>query len=1026
MKKVLFVCVTMLLICISGKATERRLLLIPYPQQVSIKQGNYNLTNNVKIGADPLLTQELKKLQEALTGDFGLKSQIVKPSKADISLCYDASFMPEEKEAYQLEVTNMKIIIRAKTATGIFYGIQSLRQLIKSKAGKWIIPKLTITDYPTLSWRSFMLDEGRYFKGEKVVKQILDEMALLKMNVFQWHLTDDQGWRIEIKKYPRLTEIGAFRDSTQMEWYESHRYDGKPHGGFYTQAQIRDIIKYAAERHITIIPEIEMPGHSAAAIAAYPWLSATGKEIKVPCYFGVQYDVFNVADPKVLNFLDNVIDEVTTLFPSGILHIGGDEVRYDQWNASPSVQKFIHEKGLSSASDIQVWFTNRMSKVITQKGWRMMGWNDITGEKLHHFQSGDKKGTERLAPGTIVQFWKGDSDMMQRAAEQGQHIVNSYNNFTYLNYSYEYDSLQATYEFKPIPLRRAYEFKPIPENFPAHLIPQILGAGCQMWGEWIPTVESMNYHIYPRIGAYAEVFWTLPIQKDYARFRKSLEYFLTRWKNQGIIYGTTEKNSQICSAQQVNIEFENPDEFNASYQYVTGISGKALDIGSNATYRHGIELTQLNNLANDSFSFHIWTKSTSKYPGTKALLSNKKSDSNKDKGLLLTTQKNGSYMISVSNGNGVQYDYRPTVERQPLNDGNWHQIGISFDATRQELRLYYDGRNVAIYYTEAIDNLNSGFPFYLGSIDGSEWQAFNGYLDHLSFCNETKSADWFAKDFKMLTNRDNTPELPITSKQLNIMGFNIYHGGHELGEEIGVNRIIDIIRNSGAEIAGLIETYGSGEKIADALGYYFYSRSNNLSIISRYPIEETYDIFHPFNCGGALIRISQSQKIRYVNLWLNYLPLTNEQIQNQLPSKEIEASEWKTRATEVQQILKEMSPLYANEDIPLIVSGDFNSGSHLDWTKKASHLYEGYTVEWPTSQLMTKAGFTDSYRYLYPNPVTHSCMTWSPMAKNELQYRIDFIYYKGKGIQPKDSYMIDKHPIRFPSDHAAMVTLFNL
>lgn len=1026
MKKVLFVCVTMLLICISGKATERRLLLIPYPQQVSIKQGNYNLTNNVKIGADPLLTQELKKLQEALTGDFGLKSQIVKPSKADISLCYDASFMPEEKEAYQLEVTNMKIIIRAKTATGIFYGIQSLRQLIKSKAGKWIIPKLTITDYPALSWRSFMLDEGRYFKGEKVVKQILDEMALLKMNVFQWHLTDDQGWRIEIKKYPRLTEIGAFRDSTQMEWYESHRYDGKPHGGFYTQAQIRDIIKYAAERHITIIPEIEMPGHSAAAIAAYPWLSATGKEIKVPCYFGVQYDVFNVADPKVLNFLDNVIDEVTTLFPSGILHIGGDEVRYDQWNASPSVQKFIHEKGLSSASDIQVWFTNRMSKVITQKGWRMMGWNDITGEKLHHFQSGDKKGTERLAPGTIVQFWKGDSDMMQRAAEQGQHIVNSYNNFTYLNYSYEYDSLQATYEFKPIPLRRAYEFKPIPENFPAHLIPQILGAGCQMWGEWIPTVESMNYHIYPRIGAYAEVFWTLPIQKDYARFRKSLEYFLTRWKNQGIIYGPTEKNSQICSAQQVNIEFENPDEFNASYQYVTGISGKALDIGSNAAYRHGIELTQLNNLANDSFSFHIWTKSTSKYPGTKALLSNKKSDSNKDKGLLLTTQKNGSYMISVSNGNGVQYDYRPTVERQPLNDGNWHQIGISFDATRQELRLYYDGRNVAIYYTEAIDNLNSGFPFYLGSIDGSEWQAFNGYLDHLSFCNETKSVDWFAKDFKMLTNRDNTPELPITSKQLNIMGFNIYHGGHELGEEIGVNRIIDIIRNSGAEIAALIETYGSGEKIADALGYYFYSRSNNLSIISRYPIEETYDIFHPFNCGGALIRISQSQKIRYVNLWLNYLPLTNEQIQNQLPSKEIEASEWKTRATEVQQILKEMSPLYANEDIPLIVSGDFNSGSHLDWTKKASHLYEGYTVEWPTSQLMTKAGFTDSYRYLYPNPVTHPCMTWSPMAKNELQYRIDFIYYKGKGILPKDSYMIDKHPIRFPSDHAAMVTLFSL
>ena len=579
MKKVLFICVTMLLICISGKATERNLLLIPYPQQVSIKQGNYNLTDNVKIGADPLFTQELKKLQEVLTEDFGLKSQIVKPSKADISLCYDASFTQEEKEAYQLEVTDMKITIRAQMATGIFYGIQSLRQLIKSEAGKWIIPKLTITDYPALSWRSFMLDEGRYFKGEKVVKQILDEMALLKMNVFQWHLTDDQGWRIEIKKYPRLTEIGAFRDSTQMEWYESHHYDGKPHGGFYTQTQIRSIIKYASERHITIIPEIEMPGHSAAAIAAYPWLSATGKEIKVPCNFGVQYDVFNVTDPKVLNFLNDVIDEVTTLFSSGILHIGGDEVRYDQWNASSSVQKFIQEKGFSSASDIQVWFTNQMSKVIAQKGWRMMGWNDITGEKLHHFQSGDKEGTERLAPGTIVQFWKGDSDILQRAAEQGQHIVNSYNNFTYLNYSYEYDSLQATYEFKPISLQRAYEFKPVPENFPVHLVPQILGASCQMWGEWIPTVESMNYHIYPRIGAYAEVFWTLPIQKDYVRFRKSLEYFLTRWKKQGIIYGPT-RNNQIHSTQQTNIEFGIPDEYNDPYRYITGTSDKALSIGN--------------------------------------------------------------------------------------------------------------------------------------------------------------------------------------------------------------------------------------------------------------------------------------------------------------------------------------------------------------------------------------------------------------------------------------------------------------
>ena len=491
------------------------------------------------------------------------------------------------KEGYRLQVTEDSIEIEANEKNGFFYAIQTLLQLLPPEIyssttaieRSWEVPAVFIEDTPRFAYRGMHLDVSRHFYPVSFVKKYIDLLAMQKMNYFHWHLTDDQGWRIEIKKYPRLTEIGAFRDSTQMEWYESHHYDGKPHGGFYTQTQIRNIIKYASERHITIIPEIEMPGHSAAAIAAYPWLSATGKEIKVPCNFGVQYDVFNVTDPKVLNFLNDVIDEVTALFSSGILHIGGDEVRYDQWNASSSVQKFIQEKGFSSASDIQVWFTNQMSKVIAQKGWRMMGWNDITGEKLHHFQSGDKEGTERLAPGTIVQFWKGDSDMLQRAAEQGQHIVNSYNNFTYLNYSYEYDSLQATYEFKPISLQRAYEFKPVPENFPVHLVPQILGASCQMWGEWIPTVESMNYHIYPRIGAYAEVFWTLPIQKDYVRFRKSLEYFLTRWKKQGIIYGPT-RNNQIHSTQQTNIEFGIPDEYNDPYRYITGTSDKALSIGN--------------------------------------------------------------------------------------------------------------------------------------------------------------------------------------------------------------------------------------------------------------------------------------------------------------------------------------------------------------------------------------------------------------------------------------------------------------
>lgn len=538
MKKIalIYICITCFISM--GNATDT-LTLIPHPHQVLTKEGNYQLNKTVKVAVSPVFIKEGEDLKKILSTEFGLQTRDVKATKADIYLNYDPTFTPEQKEAYQLEVTDKGVIICARTQVGVFYGIQSLRQLLKKVNGKYELTQQVITDYPAYPWRSFMLDEGRYFKGEKVVKDILDEMARLKMNIFHWHLTDDQGWRIEIKKHPLLTQIGAFRDSTQVEWYESQRYDGKPHGGFYTQKQIRDIVAYAAERHITIIPEIEMPGHSAAAIAAYPWLSTTGKEIKVPCYFGVQYDVFNVADPRVLAFLDEVIDETIALFPSGILHIGGDEVRYDQWNGSPSVRQFMRERELSSTSDLQVWFTNRMSKSISQKGYRMMGWNDITGEKLHHFQTSDTNGKAFLTPGNIVQFWAGDVSMMQRAAQQGQSIVNSYNDFTYLNYSYEYDSLQATYDFKPVSLKRAYEFRPVPEDFPVQLTARILGGGCQMWGEWIPTVESMNYLIYPRIAAYAEVLWTKPDKKDYPRFRKSLDYFLTYWKNKGIAYGPT-------------------------------------------------------------------------------------------------------------------------------------------------------------------------------------------------------------------------------------------------------------------------------------------------------------------------------------------------------------------------------------------------------------------------------------------------------------------------------------------------------
>lgn len=538
---------TILLCSLFGCQSIAEIKLIPHPQYMVVEKGNYPFTNELKVYAHTNFTQELESLTDAFADDFGITVIASQQQDADMELCFDSTLMPEQEEAYQLDVTADGIVAKARTEAGIFYAIQTLHQLVITKVAgeEYEVPKLNITDYPSLEYRALMLDEGRYFKGGNVVKQLLDQMALLKMNTFHWHLTDDQGWRIEIDKYPLLTQVGAYRDSTQMDWYESKEYDGVPHGGFYTKEQIRNIISYAAKRHITIVPEIDMPGHSAAAVAAYPWLSAPQNKISVPCSFGVKYDVFNVADPKVRGFLEDVISEVVELFPSEIIHIGGDEVRREQWDNCPKVNKFIKDKKLASSADLQIWFTNWISNVINKKGRTMMGWNDITGDKLHHFQADNSEGTQKLSPGTIVQFYRGNNDMLTRSAERGLKIVNAFSEFTYLDYSYEYDSIQATYDFKPISLERAYEFNAVPDNFPTELSSSVIGGSCQMWGEWIPTVESMNHQIYPRLAAYAEVLWTPREKKDYQRFYNSIQYFLNRWQREGIVYGPTVSKQQI-------------------------------------------------------------------------------------------------------------------------------------------------------------------------------------------------------------------------------------------------------------------------------------------------------------------------------------------------------------------------------------------------------------------------------------------------------------------------------------------------
>ena len=437
-------------------------------------------------------------------------------------------------EGYELTIADDKIIICAKNDTGWFYATQTLMQLCSynahySKYEKYLeVKDIKIIDAPRFKWRSFMLDEARYFKGMEQVKMLLDEMAFLKMNVFHWHLVDDQGWRIEIKKYPKLTEIGSKRKSTQigpLQW-ESPIQSAEPHEGFYTQQEIKEIIKYAKKRHITVVPEIEMPGHSTAAIAAYPWLGTSGKEIEVPIKFGVGKDVYNVANKRVTQFLKDVLDEVMALFPSEVIHIGGDEVKYNHWKSSSFVQKYMKENNLATPADLQVYFTNSISKYLQSKGRRMMGWNEIMGHNLHFYQDKkDTKTTQKLAQESVIHFWKGDVELATTAASNGYEIVNSLHNFTYLDYRY-----------KNLPLSKAYSFDPVPEKLDKKHHNKVIGLGCQMWGEWIPTNGEMHYKIFPRIAAYAEVSWTNKEQKKFSTFKMALKNLQKRWAAKNIYF----------------------------------------------------------------------------------------------------------------------------------------------------------------------------------------------------------------------------------------------------------------------------------------------------------------------------------------------------------------------------------------------------------------------------------------------------------------------------------------------------------
>ena len=582
-------------------------LIIPQPQTMQVTAGTFGINKSIVIAADHSFTEEAKFLADTLK------------QTADVNAAYNSKgnilFIQVPKtdikdEGYTLEVLSNRIVIKASSKAGAFYAVQTIIQMLPAEvsAGKKVslplsLPTVKISDAPRFAWRAFMLDEGRHFKGETEVKKLLDQMAMLKMNVFHWHLTDDQGWRIEIKKYPKLTTIGSKRTDTQIGGWNSPKRSGEAHAGFYTQEQIRDIVNYAADRHITIVPEIGMPGHASAAIASYPILGTTGKEIPVMTVFGKAYDTYNPARESTYQILSEILDEVCELFPSKIIHIGGDEVRFTQWQESEEVKALMERENLKTMADVQTYFTNRMSQIVAAKGRRIMGWNEIMGEDLHGFLKDGQTGqAATLSTDAVVHFWKGSAALATKAIKKGHDVINSWDSYTYLDYNYS-----------SISLHKAYHFDPIIPGLEPQYHSAIKGFGCQMWGEWIPTVERMESRVYPRIAAFAEVGWTELDRKNWDGFNYRMTKQSKKWDLLGIHYAKDqlEKPSATDFFNHVKIGEWKPAQIKGDFQAVEWSLGdrvkntgeievvmlykkgaKGIDIQSVALYEDGNEVAK--------------------------------------------------------------------------------------------------------------------------------------------------------------------------------------------------------------------------------------------------------------------------------------------------------------------------------------------------------------------------------------------------------------------------------------------------
>ena len=522
MNKIIFALAALLFSATTMAQQSNEPSILPKPSKVTmglqecffVLNPQTKIINKLEDKDAKVVTKEINSLAQELLGRNLETASSIKEDN-NIIIKKNGSLATE---GYILEITPENIIIQAKSTAGAFYALQTLKQIVPIQAYETPLdletvklPTMKVEDAPHFAYRGFMLDCSRHFWDVETVKEVIDIMALHKMNRFHWHLTEDQGWRIEIKKYPLLTEKGSLRDQTTTGHNEG--YDGIPYGGYYTQKDIKEIVKYAEERFITIIPEIEIPGHSLGALCAYPWLGCRGEEgnYKTWSLWGVSPQIVCAGKESSFKFWEDVLSEVIKLFPGEYIHIGGDEAPRDEWKVCPLCQKRIQENGLKNEAELQSYVTHRIEEYLNKHGRKLIGWDEIL-----------EGGVSRSA---TIMSWRGASGGI-KAAQKGNYAIMTPNDFCYLDYFQTKDRKDEPDAIGGyVPLSKTYSLNPY-DKLTAEQQKYIMGVQGNLWCEYIPTPMQLQYMALPRLGAIAEVGWSNPAPES-----KDVNKFIERAKH---------------------------------------------------------------------------------------------------------------------------------------------------------------------------------------------------------------------------------------------------------------------------------------------------------------------------------------------------------------------------------------------------------------------------------------------------------------------------------------------------------------